>query len=88
MRLLSPAGRWESDGTVSGYGGRHWWQVSTALAAGTTHLRWRYTTDTNGQGRGVYVDQVLARDRAGALFNGEAGDANRFQAGGWAPSAT
>jgi CubicO group peptidase (beta-lactamase class C family) len=88
IRLRSPTGDWRADGTVTGYGGRRWWQVSTVLEPGTTHLRWSYRTDVSGQGRGVYVDQVLAVGRTGVLFNGEASDASRFQADGWAPSTT
>ncbi|MGC9668687.1 serine hydrolase [Planosporangium sp. 12N6] len=88
VRLRSPAGDWYSDGTLTGYGGRRWWAVSATLAPGTTHVRLRYTTDGSGQGRGVYADQVSARDRAGMLFHGEAGDAGRFAADGWAPSST
>jgi hypothetical protein len=63
-------------------------QVSADLDPGTTDVRWRYTTGADGHGRGVYVDQVLAVDHTGVLFNGDAGDASRFQADGWAPSAT
>jgi CubicO group peptidase (beta-lactamase class C family) len=88
IRLWSSTGHWQADGTVSGYGGRHWWQVSADLDPGTTDVRWRYTTGADGHGRGVYVDQVLAVDHTGVLFNGDAGDASRFQADGWAPSAT
>jgi hypothetical protein len=47
-----------SDGTLSGYGGRHWWYVTAAVPAGTTHLRWSYRTDAMAQGRGVHVDRV------------------------------
>ncbi|NJC84631.1 serine hydrolase [Planosporangium mesophilum] len=88
LRLWAPDRRWDADGTLSGYGGRRWWGASAALAPGTTHLRWRYTTDGSGQGRGVYVDRVSVRDKGGALFAGESGDTNKFQADGWAPSAT
>jgi hypothetical protein len=89
MRLRSPSNHWRADGVVSGYGGRRWWHVCADLAPGTTDVRWTYTTgpQTQGHGRGVYVDQVLAHDDTGVLFNGETRDANRFQADGWAPSA-
>ncbi|RZU53742.1 CubicO group peptidase (beta-lactamase class C family) [Krasilnikovia cinnamomea] len=86
LRLRSATGGWESDGVLDGYGGRHWSAVSATLPPGTTHLRWAYTTDATAQGRGVYVDGVLVLDRTGALFHGEAGDARRFEADGWAPS--
>ncbi|NJC72686.1 serine hydrolase [Planosporangium thailandense] len=86
MRLRAPGADWSAAGTVSGYGGRGWWEVTAALPAGATHLRWSYTTDPAGLGRGVYVDRVLARDRTGALFNGKTTDAGRFRAVGWALS--
>jgi CubicO group peptidase (beta-lactamase class C family) len=88
LRLSSPAGRWTSDGPLTGYGGRRWWRVTIDLPAGTTHLRWVYATDGSAQGRGVYVDGVLVTDRRDLLFDGERGDASRFRADGWAPSTT
>jgi CubicO group peptidase (beta-lactamase class C family) len=56
----SPDGgaNWTPVASFSGYGGRRWLPVSTDLAAGTTHLRWRYVVDGASQGRGVYVDHV------------------------------
>jgi CubicO group peptidase (beta-lactamase class C family) len=47
-----------SDGILSGYGGRRWWQVTAGLPGGATHLRWSYRTDAGAQGRGVYVDRI------------------------------
>lgn len=75
-------------GLLTGYGGREWWYVSVPIPAGTTQLRWSYKTDTAAQGRGVYVDHVLALDPRGVLFTGELGDAGRFVADGWAPANT
>jgi CubicO group peptidase (beta-lactamase class C family) len=95
IRLWSPTSRWQADGTVSGYGGRQWLAVSADLAAGTTDVRWTYTTGPHstevfaqGHGRGVYIDQVLALDADGVLFDGEGCDESRFSADGWAPSET
>ncbi|MCW3820106.1 beta-lactamase family protein [Micromonospora sp. DR5-3] len=84
-RMLLRAGdrRWTSDGTVTGYGGRVWWQVSVELPDQATHLRWSSTTDASSQGRGVYVDRIAAADRDGVLFHGEGSDAARLVADGW-----
>ncbi|MFE9656349.1 serine hydrolase [Micromonospora sp. NPDC006431] len=78
--------RWTSDGTVTGYGGRVWWQVTVELPDQATHLRWISTTDGSGQGRGVYVDHIAATDRDGVLFQGEGGDDSRLIADGWSPA--
>ncbi|MGQ5262585.1 serine hydrolase [Micromonospora sp. ZYX-F-536] len=86
MRLRDGGHRWTSDGTVTGYGGRVWWQVSVALPDQATHLRWSSSTDGSGQGRGVYVDRVVAQDRDGVLFSGEGADASRLVANGWSPA--
>ncbi|MEH1100144.1 serine hydrolase domain-containing protein [Micromonospora sp. CPCC 205561] len=86
MLLRRGEQRWTSDGTVTGYGGRVWWQATVELPDHTTHLRWSSTTDASGQGRGVYVDRVLAVGRGGLLLDGEGGDAARFVADGWSPA--
>ncbi|MCO1593624.1 serine hydrolase [Micromonospora sp. RHAY321] len=86
MRLRDGGHRWTSDGTVTGYGGRVWWQVSVSLPDQATHLRWSSSTDGSGQGRGVYVDRVVAQDRDGVLFSGEGADASRLVANGWSPA--
>lgn len=73
-------------GSLTGYGGREWWHVSSLVPAGTTHLRWSYKTDTSAQGRGVYVDHVLVLDRGatgGILFHGEGADVGAFVADGF-----
>jgi CubicO group peptidase (beta-lactamase class C family) len=91
MTLRSATRRWRADGTLTGYGGRRWWRVSSMLPAGTTHLRWTYTTDVSAQGRGVYVDRVLVidpRTPGAVLFAGGGAHPGRFVADGWAPSTT
>jgi CubicO group peptidase (beta-lactamase class C family) len=87
MTLRAAGARWTADGTVTGYGGRRWWQVTAELPDGTTDLRWSYATDATARGRGGYVDRVLAVGRDGLLFSGEGGDADRFVATGWTPSS-
>ena len=52
-----------TDGTLSGFGGRRWHDVTATLpvdegAAEDLLVRWRYANDAANQGRGVYVDRV------------------------------
>jgi CubicO group peptidase (beta-lactamase class C family) len=75
--------RWSADGVVTGYGGRTWWQATAALPDGTTAVRWAYATDVSAQGRGVYVDRILALAPGGPLFAGEGADAGRLVPEGW-----
>jgi CubicO group peptidase (beta-lactamase class C family) len=79
---------WSSDGTFSGFEDRQWAKATATLPAGTTSVRWRYTTDPLYEGRGVYVDGVRAYDSSGhVVFNGERpADAARFVANGWVAS--
>jgi len=79
MTLRSGPRSFAGDGNLTGYGGRRWWHVTAAVPAGSTHLRWSYTTDVSAQGRGVYVDQVLVVDRRGPLCAGD----GRLVADGW-----
>jgi CubicO group peptidase (beta-lactamase class C family) len=83
--LRSGRDTWTSDGTFSGFAGRRWAQATAALPAGTTQVRWRYTTDPLYEGRGVYVDAVRAVSGSGqVVFDGERrADAARFAADGW-----
>jgi CubicO group peptidase (beta-lactamase class C family) len=98
LELRAGRERWTAPGQVDGYGGRRWWQVRAALPEGSTHVRWSYRTDGNSQGRGVYVDGILAVGSAGSagpggsagsagpLFAGEGPDAARLVADGWSPT--
>jgi hypothetical protein len=47
-----------TDGTISGFGGRRWHLAEAELPEGDVLVRWRYASDANTQGRGVYVDRV------------------------------
>ncbi|MFG1607727.1 serine hydrolase [Actinoplanes sp. NPDC049265] len=80
LHLRAPgAGNFDSTGTLTGFGGRVWWQTIATLPAGVQHVRFSYTTDVNSQGRGVYVDRVLVDDHGATLFRGDG-----FRADGWA----
>jgi hypothetical protein len=87
--LRSGRNRWTSPGTFSGFEDRRWTSATADLPAGTTQIRWRYTTDPVYQGRGVYVDGVRAYDAQGhVVLNGERpSDAARFTANGWVVSS-
>jgi CubicO group peptidase (beta-lactamase class C family) len=80
---------WTSNGTFSGFEGRQWARAAATLPAGTTQVRWRYTTDPVYEGRGVYVDGVRATNGSGhTVFDGErSADAARFVANGWVVSS-
>jgi CubicO group peptidase (beta-lactamase class C family) len=69
LRLHGPGGRWDSDGTVSGYQGRRWYVARAVLPADARWLRWRYSTDAAYVGRGVYVDRVRITTAEGVLFD-------------------
>lgn len=73
-----------STGELTGYGGRRWWQVTARLPAGSTEVRWSYRTDGSAQGRGVFVDRVVAADARGRLFAGD----ERLVAAGWTLDTT
>jgi CubicO group peptidase (beta-lactamase class C family) len=89
MSLKAGHDQWSSDGTFSGFENRQWARASATLPAGTTQVRWRYTTDTLYEGRGVYVDGVRATDGKGhTVFDGERpADAARFVSNGWVASS-
>jgi CubicO group peptidase (beta-lactamase class C family) len=67
----------QTDGTLSGFGGRRWYDATAAIEppTDTAVLRWRYATDGLYQGRGVYVD--------GVRVNHEPVTADAFVADGW-----
>ncbi len=85
ISLTTGKNTWTADKTFSGFEGRQWARATATLPAGTTSVRWRYTTDPTLEGRGVYVDAVKALDGSGhVVFDGERrSDAARFQANGW-----
>jgi CubicO group peptidase (beta-lactamase class C family) len=87
--LKAGRGEWTSNGTFSGFEGRQWARAAATLPAGTTQVRWRYTTDPVYEGRGVYVDGVRATNGSGhTVFDGErTADAARFVADGWVVSS-
>jgi CubicO group peptidase (beta-lactamase class C family) len=79
-----------SDGTVSGFSGRHWYAATAPLRAsdaGEVLLRWRYDTDGLYQGRGMYVDAVRVLGPQGVVFDdSRPGAVDRFTADGWTRS--
>ncbi|HET7305227.1 MAG TPA: serine hydrolase [Segeticoccus sp.] len=89
LSLRADGHRWSTDGRFSGFEGKQWVQARAQLAGDVTNLRWRYTTDTYYEGRGVYVDGVrIWRDGGGILFNGaRPADAAQFRPDGFTASA-
>ncbi|HEY6740038.1 MAG TPA: serine hydrolase [Actinopolymorphaceae bacterium] len=72
------------DGRIFGFTGRHWQHGFAELdeKAGAGLLRWRYVTDPEFQGRGVYLDGISVVDRRGVLLDGER-EPERFTPVGW-----
>ena len=70
------------DGTTSGSGTRRWTQARAQLPPGDLELRWRVVTDPLYLGRGVLVDDVVARARGSLLLDGDASP-EAFRADGW-----
>ncbi|HWV75943.1 MAG TPA: serine hydrolase [Isoptericola sp.] len=70
------------DGTTSGSGTRRWAQARAQLPPGDLELRWRVVTDPLYLGRGVLVDDVVARAKGTLLLDGEA-SSEAFRADGW-----
>ena len=74
---------WTVPHTFSGFAGRRGARATATLPPGTTHVRWRFTTDPLNLGRGVYVDGVRAWNSGGRLvFDGER-HPDAFHADGW-----
>jgi CubicO group peptidase (beta-lactamase class C family) len=61
----------QTSGSIAISGTRHWLQARADLAVGQQQLRWRYTTDANYLGRGVYVDGVRIAGSLGLVLDGE-----------------
>ncbi|MEJ5946695.1 serine hydrolase domain-containing protein [Pseudokineococcus basanitobsidens] len=77
------------DGVLAAHGHRTWWDVTGRLPAGPADdrdgdllVRWRYTTDSLYQGRGVVVDDVRVQARGEVLLDAEA-DPAALTADGW-----
>jgi hypothetical protein len=74
---------------VTGWSGRAWRRVTAELPeAEALTVRWRYTTDRQYVGRGVYVDRLRVTAGGRALFDeSRAADAGRIATVGWAAAA-
>lgn len=78
------ADREEIDGTWNNQGNRDWGRATARVPEGTELVRWRYTTDSNTQGRGVLVDAVKVRDGRRVVLVGESAP-DAFEADGFEP---
>ncbi|GAA2832586.1 serine hydrolase [Crossiella cryophila] len=57
---------------LTGAGHRAWWRVSAELpVAASVTLRWRYASDKQYTGRGVFLDGIRISDRRGVLLDAE-----------------
>ena len=76
-------------GAVTGWSGRVWHRVTAELPrAAALTVRWRYTTDRQYVGRGVYVDGLRVEGGGRALFDeSRPADAGRITAVGWTAAA-
>ena len=61
----------QTEGSITTSGTRRWMQARADLAIGQQQLRWRYTTDANYLGRGIFVDGVRIAGKSGVLLDGE-----------------
>jgi CubicO group peptidase (beta-lactamase class C family) len=89
FRLRSGSSTVDTDGTVSGWGGRRWQAATADLPGGAALLlRWRYQTDAALQGRGGYVDAVRVAAGHRVLFDERRpADAALLSADGFTASA-
>ncbi|WP_205650472.1 serine hydrolase domain-containing protein [Actinoplanes solisilvae] len=84
LTLRAGSSRLAADGTLTGFGGRRWWQASADVPAGTTALRLTYRTDATSQGRGVLLDRLRVTQPGAILVDGT----TTYAADGWNPTHT
>lgn len=75
-----------TDGTWNNQGNRTWGVAEAVLPDDARVVRWRYTTDSNTLGRGVFVDDVRIRSNSQTVYDGEADPAG-FVADGFVQAA-
>jgi hypothetical protein len=84
LKFRSDGRRWESEGGFSGFSARRWLRAQGELPDGVTAVRWRYVTDEEQQGRGVYLDDIRVLDGARPVFMSlRPRDNARVRAEGW-----
>jgi CubicO group peptidase (beta-lactamase class C family) len=77
---------WQELKRWSGWSGKKWGKASVDLdgLTGDVALRWRYTSDSLYQGRGVYVDGIRVTSRGHTVFDdSRPRDADAVQPAGW-----
>ena len=82
---------WQELKHWSGWSGKKWGKASADLAGltGDVTLRWRYTSDTLYQGRGVYVDGIRVTTQGRTVFDdSRPRDADAVQPAGWTAATT
>ncbi|MBP2475264.1 CubicO group peptidase (beta-lactamase class C family) [Crossiella equi] len=87
LDVRGPGAPAEAVASLGGAGHRAWWRVSAELpAASSVTVRWRYASDKQYTGRGVFVDGVRITDRRGVLLDGEK-DPAALSGEGWSRAA-
>ena len=82
---------WQELAHWSGWSGKKWGKASVDLAGltGDVALRWRYTSDTLYQGRGVYVDGIRVTSQGRTVFDdSRPRDADAVQPAGWSAATS
>ncbi|QPP06754.1 serine hydrolase [Streptomyces bathyalis] len=84
LKLSAGRWSWESKGDFAGFSARRWLNAQGELPDGVTSVRWRYVTDKEQQGRGVYLDDIRVLSGARPVFMSvRPRDNARVRADGW-----
>lgn len=84
LKLSAGRHRWESEGDFAGFSARRWLHAEGGLPDGVTGVRWRYVTDEEQQGRGVYLDDIRVLSGSRPVFMSvRPRDNDRVRAKGW-----
>ncbi|SCK32475.1 serine hydrolase domain-containing protein [Streptomyces sp. WMMB 322] len=84
LKLRAGRRSWESKGDFAGFSARRWLHAAGELPDGVTAVRWRYVTDEQQQGRGVYLDDIRVLSGARPVFMSvRPRDNARVRADGW-----
>ncbi|OEV27252.1 hypothetical protein AN219_23400 [Streptomyces nanshensis] len=84
LKLRAGRHRWDSEGDFAGFSARRWLHAGGELPAGVTAVRWRYVTDEEQQGRGIYLDDIRVLSGTRPVFMSlRPRDNARIKADGW-----
>jgi CubicO group peptidase (beta-lactamase class C family) len=84
LRLRVQDQRWETEGDFAGFSGRQWLRAEAELPDGVRAVRWRYVTNDEYQGRGIYLDDIRVLKGGRPVFMSvQPSDSARIKADGW-----